>query len=95
MPVATLTSKGQLTMPQEVRESLGVEAGDKVDFVADPLGGYRVVPVRKDVAVLRGRFAGRVSRAVSVAAMADAVSDEAAARARRRSRASAGRTSRR
>jgi AbrB family looped-hinge helix DNA binding protein len=34
MPIATLTSKGQLTMPQLVRETLGLEAGDKVDFVA-------------------------------------------------------------
>lgn len=38
MPIATLTSKGQLTMPQLVREALGLEAGDNVDFVADPLG---------------------------------------------------------
>jgi AbrB family looped-hinge helix DNA binding protein len=83
MPVATLTSKGQLTMPLLVRESLGLEAGDKVDFVADPLGGYRVVPVRKDVKELRGRFVGRVSQPVSVEAMAEAVAGEAAARARR------------
>ena len=66
MPTATLTNKGQITVPQAVRESLGLEAGDKVDFVADPVGGYRVVPRRKDVKVLRGRFAGRVARPVSL-----------------------------
>jgi AbrB family looped-hinge helix DNA binding protein len=82
-PIATLTSKGQLTVPQAVRESLGLETGDKVDFVADPLGGYRVVPVRKDVSMLRGRFAGRVAAPVSVEAMAEVVRDEAALRAGR------------
>jgi len=86
MPIATLTSKGQVTMPQVVREHLGLEAGDKVDFVADPLGGYRVVPVRKDVKVLRGRFAGRAVGPVSLDAMAEAVENEAADRLRRKSR---------
>lgn len=86
MPIAKLTSKGQLTMPQAVREGLGLEAGDKVDFVADPLGGYKVVPLRKDVKVLRGRFAGRVARPVSLEAMTEAVQQEAASRGRPRVR---------
>jgi AbrB family looped-hinge helix DNA binding protein len=85
MPRAKLTSKGQLTIPQLVRETLGLETGDKVDFVADPTGGYRVVPVRKDVRALRGRFAGRALRPVSIEAMAEAVETETAERARRRS----------
>ena len=80
MPIATLTTKGQLTIPQLVRESLGLEAGDKVDFVADPLGGYRVVPLRKDVKLLRGRFAGRAAHSVSLESMAEAVQSEAVKR---------------
>jgi len=86
MPIATLTSKGQLTMPQVVRAHLGLEAGDKVDFVADAVGGYRVVRLRKDVKLLRGRFAGRVSRPVSLAAMAEAVESEVVERLRPRGR---------
>jgi antitoxin PrlF len=86
MPTAKLTSKGQITVPLAVRESLGLEAGDKVDFVADPVGGYRVVPLRKDVKLLRGRFAGRVSQPVSVEAMTEAVASEAVARQRRQSK---------
>jgi antitoxin PrlF len=42
MSTATLTSKGQITLPQAVRQALGVEAGDKIDFVAEADGGFRV-----------------------------------------------------
>jgi antitoxin PrlF len=82
MSVATLTSKGQITLPQSVRTSLGVQAGDKLDFVADDAGGFRVVALRKDVHALRGRFAGRVAKPASVQDMNDAVQTEAVARAR-------------
>jgi antitoxin PrlF len=77
---ATLTSKGQITLPQAVRQALGVEAGDKIDFVAEADGGFRVVALRQDAKRLRGRFAGRAAAHVSVQAMADAVQAEAAAR---------------
>ncbi|MCM1438158.1 MAG: AbrB/MazE/SpoVT family DNA-binding domain-containing protein [Roseburia sp.] len=33
MEIAKITSKGQLTIPKEVRRSLGLRAGDKVLFV--------------------------------------------------------------
>jgi antitoxin PrlF len=83
MPVATLTSKGQLTVPLGVRRSLGLQAGDKVDFVADPAGGFKVLALRKDVSALRGRFAGRAGRVVSVEDMSEAVEAEVARRAGR------------
>ena len=84
MPTSTLTSKGQITIPQSVREALGLQAGDKVDFVQGEPGTYKVVALRKDAKALRGRFAGRVSRAVSVEQMADAIAAEVAQRARRK-----------
>ncbi len=33
MVTATMTSKGQLTVPKEIRDRLGLEPGDKVEFV--------------------------------------------------------------
>jgi antitoxin PrlF len=47
MPVATITSKGQITVPQAVREQLGLHSGDKVDFVSDENGGFKMIPLRR------------------------------------------------
>jgi antitoxin PrlF len=54
MTRATLTSKGQITIPKEVRERLGVEAGDRLEFVEQERGVYRVVAATKDVRRLKG-----------------------------------------
>jgi len=32
MPTATITSKGQITIPKKIREKLGLKPGDKLDF---------------------------------------------------------------
>lgn len=54
MASATLTSKGQITIPKEVRERLGVEAGDRLEFVEEEKGVYKVVAATKDVRHLKG-----------------------------------------
>jgi antitoxin PrlF len=77
MPTSTLTSKGQITLPKDVRQALGLDAGDKVDFV-EVEGGFKLVPLRKDVRALKGRFAGRVERPVTLEEMDDAIAQAAA-----------------
>jgi AbrB family looped-hinge helix DNA binding protein len=42
MPIATLTSKGQITLPKDVRQRLRVHAGDTVEFVVGADGEIRV-----------------------------------------------------
>lgn len=83
MPSSTLTSKGQITIPQEVRENLGLQTGDKVDFVQDERGLYQVVPLRSDIKALRGCFAGRVNKPVTIERMSEAIVEEAALRFRK------------
>ena len=46
MPRATITSKGQITLPKEVRTRLGVDAGDQVDFRIATDGTVTVVPLQ-------------------------------------------------
>jgi len=43
---ARITSKGQITVPHEIRRALGVQPGDKLLFEKDGSGGVRVRPVR-------------------------------------------------
>jgi AbrB family looped-hinge helix DNA binding protein len=43
---STLTAKGQTTVPREIREHLGLEPGDKIDYEIAPDGSVRL-SVRK------------------------------------------------
>jgi len=45
--LARITSKGQVTVPHEIRRALGVRAGDQLLFEQDGKG-TRVRPVRSD-----------------------------------------------
>jgi AbrB family looped-hinge helix DNA binding protein len=38
-----VTEKGQVTIPKDIRDRLGIVAGSEVDFVADPAGARLVV----------------------------------------------------
>jgi len=54
---ATITSKGQITVPLEVRRILGVRAGDKLMFEDDETG-VRVRPVRSQSSFAKYRGIG-------------------------------------
>jgi antitoxin PrlF len=73
MPTATLTSKGQITLPKAVRDVLRVDAGDQIDFVISERGEVTVRPVTVDVTELRGMFKRSGQRPVSVEEMNEAI----------------------
>lgn len=54
---ATITSKGQITVPREVRQALGVKSGDKLLFESDSQG-IRVRPLRTKSAFSKYRGIG-------------------------------------
>lgn len=54
MPAAKLTSKGQITIPQSVREDLGLTAGDRLDFVRLDDGSYAIKAATIPVTALKG-----------------------------------------
>src|SRR5882762_2114055 len=54
MPAAKLTSKGQITIPVEVRESLGLKAGDRVDFFETSDGKYTFQPKTGSIMEMKG-----------------------------------------
>ena len=54
MTTATLTSKGQVTIPLEVRQRLGLDTGDRIEFVLLAGGEYAIKPAIDDVRSLKG-----------------------------------------
>jgi antitoxin PrlF len=72
MATATLTSKGQVTIPSEVRVSLGLSAGDRLDFVRMDDGNYAIVPASQSIRTLKG-VVPRPPRPVSLEEMAAAI----------------------
>jgi AbrB family looped-hinge helix DNA binding protein len=54
MPTATMTSKGQITIPIELRKALGLDSGDKIDFYEVEKGQFRMIPRTASIRDLEG-----------------------------------------
>jgi AbrB family looped-hinge helix DNA binding protein len=80
--VSTITSKGQTTIPGEIRRLLKLKAGDRIEFVVEPDGKVVLVPATVPVGELEGLLAP-APRKVSV--------DEMDAAVRRRARSASAR----
>jgi AbrB family looped-hinge helix DNA binding protein len=54
MSIATVTTKGQITIPKEMRDYLKLETGSKVEFVIDESGNVKIVPLNVPIEALSG-----------------------------------------
>lgn len=54
MATATLTSKGQTTIPREIRTYLGLHTGDQLEFLIDEKGKVVLTPLTSDIRELKG-----------------------------------------
>ena len=52
--IATLTAKGQVTLPKVFRDKMNLQAGDKLNFVMLDNGVMQVIPLKQSVTKLRG-----------------------------------------
>jgi antitoxin PrlF len=73
MPSATVTSKGQVTIPATVRAELGLSAGDRIEFVEIGNGQFAIVAATRSIKELRGIFRDRVRKPVSIEEMNAAI----------------------
>ena len=73
MTLATLTSKGQITIPKTVRDSLGIKSGDKVEFVVTESREALIRPITMNVDDVFGRLHNNRRKPVSVEEMDDAI----------------------
>lgn len=77
MTTATISSKGQITIPANVRHSLRVDTGDRVEFVEVEPGRFEFVAATQSVTELKGMF-GKAKRAVSIEEMNRAIAAQGA-----------------
>jgi antitoxin PrlF len=77
MPKATITYKGQITLPKAVREQLGVRPGDRVSFREIEGGAIVVEADTVDLMELKGILRSRIS-GVTVEQMNQTIRDSAA-----------------
>ena len=79
MPSATVTSKGQITIPKVVREALHLEVGDKVYFDVKDDGSVVLMARNQPVESLFGmlKTKTRLRRPVSIEEMNPASADDA------------------
>ena len=69
MALATLTNKGQITIPKAVRDSMGLQSGDKLEFIVTENGTAYIRPVTKKVDDVYGILYKPGRKAVSIQEM--------------------------
>ena len=78
MATAVITSKGQVTIPAEVRRRMGIDTGDRIEFVELKEGGFAIKPAVDDVGSLKGLLE-RPDKPLSIEDMDAAIRGRAAA----------------
>ncbi len=77
MASATLTSKGQITIPVQVRAALGVEAGDRLEFVEVGKGEFNIIPATRSLKELSGVLYRKGRKPVTIEEMNAAIAEGA------------------
>lgn len=77
MPSASVTSKGQITIPATVRKALGVATGDRVQFIEVEPGRFELIAATEPITALKQMF-GKPAKAVSIRQMNAAIAAAAA-----------------
>lgn len=77
MATATMTSKGQITIPAAVRLALGLDTGSRVEFVEIENGQYALVAATETVQSLKGLLR-KPAAAVSIEQMNQAIAQRGA-----------------
>ncbi len=73
MAVATLTTKGQVTIPKEIRDSLKLNSGDKIEIIITQEREAIIRPVSKKVDEIFCKLRQPGQKAVSLEAIDNAI----------------------
>ena len=72
MTTATITTKGQITIPKLVREAMHIHSGDRIEFIRINDDRYEIVAATKDIQKLKGMV--KTKQHVSIDEMNNAIS---------------------
>jgi len=61
-----ITTKGQVTIPKNVRDTLHVQMGDRIEFIQINEERYEIIAVTKNVEQLKGIVKSKNKKAVSI-----------------------------
>jgi len=73
MSAAMITTKGQVTIPKNVRDTLHVQMGDRIEFIQISEERYEIIAVTKNVEQLKGIVKSKNTKAVSIDEMNNAI----------------------
>ena len=71
---ATITSKGQVTLPKALRDQLHLSTGDRVEFIIEANNVVRLIPHLTSVKILKGMLT-KPAQAVSLEQMDEAIAN--------------------
>lgn len=75
MYASTITSKGQTTIPKEIRELLKLNSGDRLEFIVESDGRVCIYPLNVDVRSLSGILHKKGGKPVVISEMDTAISE--------------------
>jgi AbrB family looped-hinge helix DNA binding protein len=76
MSEATISSKGQITIPAVVRDALKLKAGTRIRFLEEEDGRFSFVPVTGSIRAMKG-IVPKLDRTVSLEEMDQAIAEGA------------------
>lgn len=78
MPHSAVTSKGQTTIPAEIRDALGLKPGDRLEYVIE--GDHAAIRVHPGIRSLKGALASTKGKGLSFAQIREAAAKAALGR---------------
>lgn len=79
MPTSTMTSKGQTTIPKEIRDRLHLRPGDRLEFIEEESGRVVILPATTPISALAGSLKHRARKRPATLDEMDRAIAEAAA----------------
>jgi antitoxin PrlF len=77
MTKSTVTSKGQVTIPKEIRVHAMIHEGTQVDFQIQSDGKILIIPIQRHISQLKGIIKSKRKKPVSLTEMKKAIVDGA------------------